>query len=308
MKIKTLLAAACAATIFLSGCKGSGAGGDAVTFKFNVPKGTKFSYAVGMDMNMNQTMGGQQVAVKTNLGMGYTFEVTADSAGWKTMNATISRVAMDMNANGMSMKFDSDSPNTDTTSPMAKVGVMLGAMKGGQFSFTMNENGEIGQVTGIEEMTQRIISSMPAAQADMARQTIGKTFNEQSFKQNMQQAFAMYPGKPVKIGDTWTRTLTMDNNGMPMKLDNTYTLQAVEGSNLKVKVDSKITSAGTNAAVPGMQIDMTGDLKGVNSFDEATGMPLNGDDDMNLDMKMKMQGQEMPVKLKMKMTITGKKE
>jgi len=312
MKIKTLLAAACAAIIFLSGCKGGGTSGggsgDAVAFKFNVAKGTKFSYLLGMNMDMNQSVMGQQVKMKTDIGMGYTFEVTGDSAGWKTMTATISKISMNMAANGMSMKYDSDSPSSDTTGPMGKMGAIMGAMKGGQFGFTMNENGEIGQVTGINEMVQKMTGSMVGDQAAIANQAIGKTFNEQSFKQNMQQSFAMYPGKPVKPGDSWSKKLTMDNNGLPMSLDNTYTLQAVEGNTLKVKVESKITSAGSTVAAPGMSVDMTGDLKGLNTFDQATGLPLSGDDNMTINMKMKGQGQEIPMKMDMKITITGKKE
>jgi hypothetical protein len=38
------------------------------------------------------------------------------------------------------------------------VGKVMGAMKGGQFGFTINENGEIGSVFGLQEMMKNMIA------------------------------------------------------------------------------------------------------------------------------------------------------
>lgn len=302
MKLRNLLVIAFTGMIALSAC-----GGSSVDFKFNVPKGTKFNYNVVMDMNIDQNVMGQSVKVDSKITMGYVFEVIDDSAGWKKMTSTVSKFGMVMNANGMNMNFDSDVPVSDTaTGPMAKVGKIFGALKGGQFTFTMNEKGEVGQVMGMHDMINKIVANMPATDSAMGAATLGQSFSEESFKQNIQQSFAMYPGKPVKVGDSWTKTLQMNNNGMPMTLNNTYTMQGVEGDKINVKVDSKITSNG-GGPMPGMQVDMTGELKGVNSFDKTTGMPVSGADNMKVDMKMKMQGQEIPMKMDMKMTISGQK-
>ncbi|HVX50379.1 MAG TPA: DUF6263 family protein [Chitinophagaceae bacterium] len=309
MKIKILVAITTLALAALAGCKG-GSFGEAVDFKFNVAKGTKFTYGITMDMNMNQAVMGQNMKVNSKIAMGYQFEVLDDSAGWKRLSTTISRFAMHMNANGMNMDFDTDEPENDSTgdgSPMEKVGKILGALKGGQFVFTMNGDGQIGEITGIKDITSKILARMPAEDTAIAAQSLEKTFNEESFKQNMQQSFAMYPGKAVKPGDTWTKTMNMISNGMPMKLENTYTLQSVEGDSIKVAVASKITADGLSSIMPGMDISMTGDMKGLNTFNKTSGMPVSGDDNMTIDMKMKMQGQEVPMKMDMKMTMAGKK-
>ncbi|HWB27829.1 MAG TPA: DUF6263 family protein [Chitinophagaceae bacterium] len=304
MKIKTLLVVAGIAYFILPGCKGSG---DAIDFKFNVPKGTKFSYTVGMNMGMDQAVMGQSMKVASKITIAYLFEVLDDSAGgWKKIRTTISRFGMQMNANGMEMNFDTDTPSEDTTGPMAQVGKIFGALKGGQFVFTMNGDGKIGEITGIREMTDKIIAGMTSVDTSVARTSLDKAFNEENFKQNLQQSFAMYPGKPVKPGDSWSKSIEMNSNGMPMKLDNTYTLKSVEGDSIKVDVVSKIT-AGGSAMMQGMNLDITGDMKGINTFDKATGMPTSGDDNMKMDMKMKMQGQEVPMKMDIKVEITGKK-
>jgi hypothetical protein len=301
MKIKLLPVVVLAATILFLGC-----GSNEVSFKFNVPKGAKFSYSVGMDMNANQAMMGQEMKINSKITFVYLFEVLNDSAGWKTIRSTINRIGMNVNGGGIMMKIDTDSTNTDTTGPMAKIGQIFGAMKGGQFTFTMNENGEVGQMTGMQEMVQKISNSM-GADAAVASETMSKVFNEQAFKQNLQQSFAMYPGKPVKPGESWNKTLTMDNNGMIMKLNNTYTLDSAANGVARVRVASIITSGG-DAPAAGPQTDMSGELKGINYFDLPTGMPLSGNDNMVANIKMHAQGQEMSIKLDNKITIEGKKQ
>jgi hypothetical protein len=61
-----------------------------------------------MDMAMKQNVMGKDMDIKNKMLMGYTFEVNDDSAGWKKIAATISRVAMDMNAAGMTVHFDTN--------------------------------------------------------------------------------------------------------------------------------------------------------------------------------------------------------
>jgi hypothetical protein len=91
-----------------------------------------------------------------------------------------------------------------------------------------------------------------------------------------------------------------------MKLANTYTLDSVVNGVAKVKVVSKITSP-EGATIQGMTVTMDGDMKGVNGFDLATGIPVSGDLTMDLKMKISTQGQEIPMAMKMDMLIEGKK-
>lgn len=284
------------------------AGADGYTLKFNMKKGDSFDYTMNMDMTMKQEMMGQQVDVSTAMQMGYLFEVTGDSAGWKQVSATISKVAMDMNAGGMQIKVDSDDPATDSTNPMGIVGKVFGAMKGGQFSFTINEKGEVGAVTGMKEMMQRIIQNSGIDNPDMMMASFGKSFDEQQFRQNLQQSFSVYPDKPVKPGDTWKRTLNMNNNGVQMKLDNTYTLVGVNGDDAELKVASVISSDADSSSVMGMQVEMNGTMDGNMHYLLESGLPQQGTMDMNMNMKMTGEGMDVPMDMKMKMNFSAKKK
>ena len=289
-------------------CKGTQSA-DGTTLKFNLQKGEKYQYTIGMDMHMRQSMMGKDVDVNTNMDMGYTFEVTDDSAGWKKVNATVSKIAMKMDAGGMQVNFDSDNPGAaDSTGPMGKVGKIFEAMKGGTFGFTINEKGEVGSVTGIREMMEHAVSTLndPTATAGIMA-GMSKSFDEEQFKQNLQQSFGVYPEKPVKVGDSWHKTMMMNNAGMVLKMDNTYTLESVENNNAKIKMSSKISSGSDSTQLMGMQMDIDGTMEGTMQFDIASGMPIKGQSNMQMNMKVKNQGVEIPMKMTFTMNITGKK-
>jgi hypothetical protein len=301
MKNKFLAFVVLAGMVYTTACKNS----DSVDLKFNLPKGSKYEYATTMDMNMNQAIMGQQMQMKNKMGVTYLFEVLNDSSNWKTMKATINRISMDVNAMGQSMSFDTDKPSTDTAGEMAAVSKMFGAMKGGQFTFTMNDKGEVGSVTGMEEMVRKMAATMPNAEQAMAG--MGNTFNNENFKQNIEQSFSVYPGKPIKVGETWKKTTTMKNQGMTIKSDNTYTLESVKGNDAVVKVVSKLSSDSSAAVQPGMTMTIDGTSNGNMHFDVPTGIATDGKMNMKMNMKMNAQGQEIPMNMDMTISVKGKK-
>ena len=282
---------------YITSCK---SGSETVDLKFQLGKGGKYEYATNMDMTMNQ-MGMQ---AKTKMGVTYLFEVVGDSAGWKQLSSTIQRVTMDVDGMGMNMSFDSDKPSADTAGPMGVTAKMFTAMKGGKFSFTMNEKGEVGSVSGIQEMVAKMLSGNPNAEQMLA--SMQQTFSEENFKQNVQQSFAIYPDKPVKVGESWKKSMVMQNQGMTIKSDNTYTLESVKGDDAAIKVASNLSSDST--AVQGVAIKVSGTSNGNMNFHVPTGLATSGKVNMNMDMKMNAQGQEMPMKMDMIITITGKKQ
>ncbi len=284
------------------GCNNKPANDEAVTLKFNLQPGMNYEYDMDMNMSMKGNVSGQNVDMHNTMATGYHFKSLSDSAGWKKMQATISHIAMNINSNGQKINYDSDKPGDtlDVTShTMAKV---LGTMKDAQFYFNINSKGEVGSVSGIDDMMQHAMSSVNSPAGVAMASGVSSSFNEDNFKQNLQQSFNMYPDKPVKPGDTWTNATTMSSQGTPMKMDNTYTLQSVTDSVANIKVDSKITSPGAGSAM-GLNGTMTGTMK----FDIPTGIAVDGDLDMNINMSINTGGQLTPMTTDIKMKITGKK-
>lgn len=267
--------------LFFAAC--SSGSKEKVDLKFNLSKGDKFEYSVAL----NQDAAG--VTNKTS--MVYLYEVTGDSAGWKNVKATFNRISIDMNGMGRSVKFDTDDSASSANNPTAQI---FAGLKGAQFAFTVNDKGEIGKVTGIDEILQKLGIA-----------ALAKTFNAESFKQQMQQAFSAYPDKAVTIGESWKKPITTNVNGIEVKTDNTYTLQEVSNSVAKIKVETDILSEG--GKVQGMDMSMKGDGKGTIDFDVTSGMPLNSEVKMDIDVTVGSGSTKIPMKLNQTATVKGKK-
>jgi len=287
--------------VFSAGWAVTGSAQKPIDLKFNLATGENYDYNMDVDMSTTGDFGGQSIDVKNTMMLGYHFTVLGDSAGWKKLSATISKIVMNVNTGGMSISYDSDKPvdSTDVTGGM--LGKVLGQMKGAKFGFTMNEKGQIGSVTGVNELVERMQANVPGASEMGAG--LGNSFSEDNFRQNMQQAFGAYPGKPVKPGDTWTSTTSSTASGMKLETANAYTLESVSGSIANIKVNSKLSTASTDSAAAGISGTTTGNIM----FDIPTGIAIDGNTETSLDIKVKEQGQTIPMTTDIKMKLTGKK-
>ncbi len=277
---------------------------DAVLLKFNLAKGSKYKFAMDVDMTMNQKNEGKDVNMKNSIATIYDFEVTGDSAGWKTVLSTIGKVGMDMDAMGGKMHFDTDMP-ADTTTPAGIMAKVFTALKGAKFSFIINDDGEISKVIGVEEMAERMAAGLPHSDR-LSESLKGSGFDEESIKQNMQQAFAAYPGKPVKPGDSWSKSMNQKVQGLNVKLHYDFTLESVNGDDAVIKVSSKLSSLH-DGAVDGTKVNMGGTSKGIMHYSLATGMTTDATTDMDLTMKVSVQGMDIPMRMNLKTMMKGKK-
>jgi hypothetical protein len=270
-----------------------------INLKFNLQKGQGFDYNVNMAVTTTGKAGGQDINVKNAMTFGYRFGVIDDSSGWKKMQGTISKIAMTISAGGQNINYDSDEPVDTSDAVNSTFAKVMSPIIGSQFEFIMNANGKVGYVHGINEMAQKMKDQAPSD--DVASGMAG-AFNEESFKQNLQQSFGLYPGKPVKPGDTWKGTTNTTSNDIDLKMNNAYKLESVSHNVATVKVSSTISSPSSESIT-----NMSGSYNGTVQFDIPTGVPVNGDIDMILNINVNAGGQTIPMKTDVKMKVTGKK-
>ncbi len=270
--------------------------------KFNMARGQKFSSKVGADMNIDQSVMGQDMHINTRVGMNYQFAVLGDSAGWKKVEAVFDRMLMHVNSNGQGIDIDTDSSD-NVEGPVGSIMKAIRSFVGQKFYYTINEKGEVGQVSGIKEIADRMKASVSGLGA--GADGLSQVFNEENFRQNMEAAYKYYPKKPVAIGESWSASMNTTNNGIPMIMDGTYTLSSVSGNIATIKATGTLKTA-EGATVQGMAMTMTGTFEGTTDFSLSTGLPLKGTADMKTEMKMDLQGQSIPVKMNMKMNTVGK--
>ena len=270
--------------------------------KFNMARGQKFSYKMGIDMNIDQSVMGQDMHINSRIGMNYQFAVVGDSAGWKKVEAVFDRLLIHANANGQRMDMDTDSSGS-VEGPAGSMTKAFKSLVGQKFYYTINEKGEVGQVNGVKEIADRMKASLSEVSAGAAG--FSQAFSEENFRQNMEAAYKYYPKKPVAIGESWSASMNTTNNGIPMTTDGTYTLSSVNGNIATIKATGTLKTE-EGATVQGMAMTMTGTFDGTTDFALNSGLPVNGTVDMKTDMKMEVQGQSIPIKMNMKMNTVGK--
>ena len=271
---------------------------EGVTVKLRLQKGDRFEQVMHMQMKMQQPMMGQTVEMTNGIGFTYHFEVVDDSAGWKKLSSTITRVQVDLTGMGQNMHYDSEAA-ADTTAATDLMANMFGSLKGSAFYFTVNDEGKVGQVSGFDSLQQKMGSTVPDVSAQ-------KPFDEEGFRQNLQQSFAAYPPHPVKVGESWSRDMDMLMEGMKVNSVNTFTLQSATANDAVIKVQSDLKSDGSSQ-VKGSEMSMTGRSDGTITYDMKSGMPTTGTVSTTMNMKIMSEGKEVPMSMNMQTTIEGKK-
>lgn len=109
----------------------------------------------------------------------------------------------------------------------------------------------------------------------------------------MEKMMAIYPDKPVGIGDSWSRKVAVAK-GFAMIVDNTWTLKARRGGIAVVEIKSAV-KPNPNAKPLDMgplklQYDIGGKQQGEMEIDEATGWVIKAKMTQDLSGKVRVQG------------------
>lgn len=221
----------------LSGCGGGGPQpaaptGEKIELKLNMSEGDDKSLSMQVDMDIDVSGGGQSMNMEMAIGMDMGFKVleVADD-GNHTLEVGIERMKMDMSGIGQAMHVDTDSPGDDpvTQAMMPIIGLT--------FTQVMSPYGETLEIRGLEDAPLEF------------RQQL-----EQS--QNGMQMMATYPRVPVDNGDTWSSSMTQEQNGQKMTIDATYTLlDRVDGA-ARVGIDGKVSGFLTGKVSGELQLDL----------------------------------------------------
>jgi hypothetical protein len=286
--------------IFFTSCKDS----KPIELKFQLAKGDKYEYTSDVTMELTQQWQSQEMKMNTRFIYTYLFEVQKDSADWKQLSATIMRVRSDISSGKTRIVVDTDSTGRDTMSMPGRLSKMYQQMKGKTFWFDINSKGEVGEVTGMEEMLNEFMADSLADPQLVAQMRSG--FNKENFRQNINQTFAVYPGKAVKEGDSWSKSSSVNSIGIKVNTDNTYKLQSVDGNDAKVKISSSINAP--KSVTKGMSMTMKGTTEGIMHYDILTGIATGGKVETNVDMEMVMNGETIPARSNMIIVIKGKKQ
>jgi hypothetical protein len=276
---------------------------ESVDLKFNFQPGSKYQYTMNTHTTVLQQAMGMSMKVGQDMTLVSTYDMMGNDGQNKKMNITYNRIAMKIDNNAMPMQYDSD--DTAHQDSMLKG---LSGMLNKPFNATISDQGEVINVSGLTEILGSLTdSTQPNAQKN--KMMLSQQMNDSSVKSSLQQSFNVYPGHPVKVGDTWKRTISSPMSNVIMKVESDYKLTSVKNGIATIDVNSKLTSvASANPAMKELKIDLTGTQKGTSEIEVSSGLMTNSTMKMTIKGKISITGTEIPMSMEGTTTLKGIKK
>lgn len=271
----------------------AGARGEKVRLRLHLEKGKPYGLKMTIVQKIVQTIQGNKVDVDQTTGMEYAFDVQ-DVAKDGTMAVKVTYHAVQMKINGPTDKVDYDSANPPDEVPAAARA--MAALVGQSFTLDITPEGRVTKVQGLDAMLAHMIEKLGLPDGPtktMMEDQLKKQFGDQAMRQTMEQLMAVYPDKPVAVGDAWTKKVKL-TKGFPLQIDTTY---AMKGRKAGVAtLDTKSTLKSDPKAEPlkmgplSISYDLSGTQKGQIEMDEASGWTRGAKLTQEFSGKMKMEG------------------
>lgn len=256
MSMTSSFAGFAVAALVLSGCGSptETTQDGAVTLKFNVAPGSKFTY----DSESTQHIDAPGQKVDQSITMVSNYAVQAGAGTSKNLTVSYGRVAMKMETMGQKLAYDSRDPST-SSSPLSTMGRLVGK----SFEITLTDQGKVTSIKGVDALLDSMVDPANPNAAAMRAQ-LSNSMNDSTLRSSTEREFSIYPSHPVKPGDTWSTTTSLAMGILSMRVASTYKLNSVRNGLAYLGVTSKMTGQGA--------MDMDGTQTGTLEVETATGM------------------------------------
>lgn len=264
-------------------------GQDAIELKWKFEKDKPFYQT--MTTETKQTMKIMGMDIVQNQAQTFIFSWTPKEQdkdkNWIILQK-IEGVKMDVEIAGNKISYDS-TKDTAAGNPLAE---FFKALIGSEFKLTVSPDLKVIKIDGRDEFIKKLIQTNQQMEP-----LLKQILSEEALREMADPAFAAYPAKPVKKGDSWERTSKL-NMGPVGSYDTVYkyTYEGKEGNLEKISVDTTLKYAPPGAAAVGalpfqiVSADLKGsDAKGTLLFNNETG---------------RLESSEMGLKLTGKLTVS----
>lgn len=203
-----------------------------------------------------------------------------------------------------------DTKNKDSQDIMTKV--MLGILNK-PITIVITKAGKVLEVRNIDNLYNGMFdgfAQLTDQQKTQIKAQVEKSFGEKAFKNNFQDAFAVFPAAAVGVNDTWVADTQLETVAIA-KIKTTYTLKAITDKNYVIHGDAAVTSSGTadfiqSGGMPMRYNNMSGTYIVDINLDKATGWITDSKITKNIkgDLEIK-DNPQVPGGMTFPMTITG---
>jgi hypothetical protein len=262
--------------------------------KLKLSKGDIFEFNTGMNTNINQEMMGMKMEISQKYTTVFAFEVKEVlSNGDYLINQTYKRIVIEANTNGRILNYDSD--NDETSSPLAAIGNLKGAV----ISYNLSPGGKVSEVNGLNEIGNKMGNNPQ----------IKNMWKSIANDKLLESTFSYIPVEKVKAGTNYTKTIVMEEF-LDAEIITKYNVESIDASSIHLNVFSEFD---INPDKPieqnGMKMEMKGEgsQTGTLKVSRSTGMPEETDTkqeiEMTITMKNPQTNEDITIPMKVDTTI-----
>lgn len=261
---------------------------------YNLTKGDSYSSSSEVKQVITQTVMGQKSVINQDITTQEKLEVVEVNGSNFTLAATNVSTKLELSSIMFSQTIDSEG-GTETDG-------VFRVLKGKSYQFTINELGEVLEITGLEEIqaaiTEELQGSPLAAQAGQ----ITAAYSEETIRANLENQFSIYPKDKA---EAWSKKRDVSINGLPVTLDSQYLYE----DDSTILVNSELTVSG-KISQNGMELDATleGTQEAKLTLDPKSGICTVYDASQLMDGSVTTQGMQIPMSVETSTKITTSKD
>lgn len=211
----------------------------------NLEKGTTYFQHTTATVTIDEDVSGQKININTTISGTMSFKVIDKSGDDYHLETAYTELSMSMKTPNGEMSFSSKKPADDKD----VFSILLRNMLDHPFTITMQPNGKIKEIKGVDSLWNNIMTGLP--EMDEAKKTqilkqLKETYGENSLRGNIEQITAIFPDAKVKVNDVWENRVQLKAT-MSALVINHFKLAAYnkQFANIEDSANMKTTDAET---------------------------------------------------------------
>lgn len=245
----------------------------ATQLEWKLAKGKTYYQRTMVDQEIVQNMMGQEQKIEHKTGIGLKLQVLdVDAQGNMRIQCTYLWTRC-KEASPMG-QVDYDSSRQPAAVPAGAEA--FAALLGQSYIVKVTSKGKVLDVNGVEQVRDAVLKKLPpGTDAAAATSSLGAYIDKESLRQMTEAGMAIYPDKPVNVGDSWSKEVTM-MVGFKLVIQSKWTLQKEQAGVAAIGVVGTLRSDPNGPPMDAggmkMRFALSGTQEGVIQVAEATGL------------------------------------